>query len=189
MTEHPIRPWSPTADRAELARLVEVSQAADRLFADFGLTLPPDDPTDALRHDEHVLVAGTPAVGFAEVNTVDGHAHLAGLAVHPDFGRRGIGGALVAAACALAIALGRRAMTLTTFVDVPWNAPWYAARGFVALPVQEWGAGLRDVWTREVAAGIVVAPRIAMIRPLTPGAVPVRHKFGVRSNDGSGCRT
>jgi ribosomal protein S18 acetylase RimI-like enzyme len=167
MTDQPIRRWRPADD---LADVVAVSRAADVLFADFGLSLPPDDPTDELLRAEHVLVAGSPSVGFAVVNTVDGNAHLAGLGVHPAYGRRGIGGRLLAAACALAGEVGRPAMTLTTFVDVPWNAAWYAGRGFVELAADQWGVGLRAVWAAEVAAGIVVAPRVAMIRPLASGA-------------------
>ncbi len=165
MTGTPVRRWQPAAD---LAQVVDVSEAADTMFADFGLSLPPDDPTDELLCAEHVLVAGSPPVGFAAVNTVDGRAHLAALGVHPEHGRRGVGGRLLAAACALASELGRPAITLTTFVDVPWNAPWYTARGFAELTTDQWGAGLRAVWAAEVAAGIVVAPRIAMIRYLTP---------------------
>ncbi|HEX5407781.1 MAG TPA: GNAT family N-acetyltransferase [Pseudonocardiaceae bacterium] len=164
MDELTIRRWRSD----DLARLVEVSQAADRLFTDdAGLDLPPDDPTAELRHAEHVLVAGSPAVGFAVVNTVDGRAHLATLGVHPSHGRRGIGGRLLTAACSLGAEMERSAITLTTFVDVPWNAPWYAARGFAVLPAGEWGPQLRAVWAAEQAAGIVVAPRTAMIRPLT----------------------
>jgi len=159
-----VRRWHPATD---LARLVEVTTAADVLFADHGLSLPPDDPTAELRHAEHVLVAGSPAVGFAALITVDGRAHLAALAVHPTHGRRGIGSQLLTAACAEAAKAGRTEMTLTTFVDVPWNAPWYAARGFAELPADAWGPGLRAIWAAERAAGIIVAPRIAMIRQLT----------------------
>lgn len=178
MSDQPVRRWEPSAD---LARLVAVSQAADVMFADFGLSLPLDDPTDELRSAEHVLVAGTPPVGFAVVNTVDGLGHLASLAVDPAHGRRGIGGRLLEAACALAAAEGREAMTLTTFVDVPWNARWYAARGFVELAPDRWGAGLRAVWAAEVAAGIVVATRIAMIRALAAAApAPCRRSAGDR---------
>ena len=75
-----------------------------------------------------------------------------------------MGGRLLAAACALVGESGLPALTLTTFVDVPWNAPWYAARGFVELPPAQWGPGFRAVWADEVAAGILVAPRVAMIR-------------------------
>jgi ribosomal protein S18 acetylase RimI-like enzyme len=159
-----VRRWRPDVD---LARLVEISMAADVMFADFGLSLPPDDPTATLRRAEHVLVAGSPAVGFAELDTVDGRAHLAGLAVHPAHGRRGIGSRLLAAACDVAVEAGHTAMTLTTFADVPWNARWYAARGFAELPADAWGPGLRAVWAAERDAGIIVAPRVAMIRTLT----------------------
>lgn len=160
-----IRAWRPADD---LARLVEVSRAADEMFVAAGLTLPPDDPTDELLRAEHVLVAEDGAVvGFAWVNTVDGLAHLGGLGVHPRHGRRGIGGRLFGAACELATSLGRPAITLTTFVGVPWNAPWYAARGCTVLPADRWGPQLRQVWAAEEAAGIVVAPRIAMIRVLS----------------------
>lgn len=155
-----------------------VSQAADQLFADFGLALPPDDPIDELRHAEHVLVADCPPIaGFAVVDTVDGLAHLASLGVHPDYGRRGIGSRLLAAACALT---AHPAITLTTFVAVPWNAPWYAARGFRVLPAGERGPQLRQVMAAERAAGIAVAPRTTMIRPL--GAIAqVRHPGWRRS--------
>lgn len=160
-----IRAWRPADD---LARLVEVSQAADQMFAASGLTLPPDDPTDELLRAEHVLVAEDgPVVGFAWVNTVDGLAHLGGLGVHPQHGRHGIGGRLLGEACDLAAGLGHPAITLTTFVAVPWNAPWYAARGFTVLPADRWGPGLREVWAAEEAAGIAVAPRTAMIRVLS----------------------
>lgn len=158
-----IRTWRA---RDDLARLVDVSQAADQLFAGAGLDLPPDDPTDELTQAEHVLVAGSPAVGFAVVNTVDSRAHLATLGVHPAHGRHGIGSQLLAAACDLSSELGRQAITLTTFVDIPWNAPWYSARGFTTLSPDRWGPELHDVWEAERVAGIQLAPRTAMIRLL-----------------------
>jgi hypothetical protein len=72
-----VRRWQPATD---LARLVEVTAAADVLFADHGLSLPPDDPTAELLRADNVLVAGSPAVGFAALITVDGRAHLSALA-------------------------------------------------------------------------------------------------------------
>lgn len=156
-----VRSWDPLVD---LPRLVEVNTAAGELFAEHGILLPEDNPSDELLAADHVLVAVAPhPVGFAILNKLDEHAHLAELAVHPDYGRRGIGGKLLSRSCDWAKEQGYRAITLTTFVDIPWNAPWYAARGFTQLAEEEWGPGLREVWEAERAAGIVVAPRIAMI--------------------------
>lgn len=157
-----VRPWDPLGD---LPRLVDVNRAAGKLFAEHGIELPPDDPANDLLAAEEVLVANAPhPVGFAMLTILDGHAHLAELAVHPAYGRRGIGGTLLARSCDWAKEHGFSAITLTTFVDVPWNAPWYAARGFTELPSQDWGPDLRKQWAKEEAAGILVAPRLAMVR-------------------------
>jgi GNAT superfamily N-acetyltransferase len=160
-------------------RVVEVSLAADTVFAAAGVVLPPDDPREVLAHAERVLVAeepvgspdGNPAaygsvVGLAATVTVDGRPHLEQLAVHPDHGRRGIGGALLETVCAEAAAAGHTRLTLTTFRDLPWNGPWYADRGFSVLPRAEWGPGLEGVWRAEERAGIRVLPRVVMVREL-----------------------
>jgi GNAT superfamily N-acetyltransferase len=162
-----IRPMEPKdADEA-----VEVSLAADTLFAEAGLELPPDDPREMLGHVERVLVAVAEGRvhGLAATLTLDGATHLEQLAVHPDHGRRGIGGALLEAVCADAADAGHDRVTLTTFRDLPWNGPWYEHRGFIAFPRAEWGPDLARQWEAERAAGIMVRPRIAMVR-----ALPVR---------------
>lgn len=145
-------------------RVVEVSLAADTVFAEAGVVLPPDDPREMLAHAERVLVAeARTVVGLAATVTVDGCPHLEQLAVHPGHGRRGIGSALLEAVCAEAA--GHTRLTLTTFRDLPWNGPWYADRGFTVLPREEWGPGLEEVWRAEERAGIRVLPRVVMARP------------------------
>ena len=145
--------------------LVRVSLAADTVFADAGVELPPDDPRPLLAHADRVLVAtesdGRPC-GLAATVVVDGHPHLEQIAVDPRHGRRGAGSALLAAVCAEAAARGHTRITLTTFRDLPWNGPWYTARGFAPLPRAEWGPELARVWESE--AGIRVRPRIVMAR-------------------------
>jgi GNAT superfamily N-acetyltransferase len=154
--------------RAEdLKALVEVELAADLMFVDLGIVFPPgttmieecDDP-------ERVIVAGRPPIGFALVGQVDGHVHLEQLAVHPDHGRRGIGTKLLEAVCDNAAAISAVAVTLTTFRDVPWNAPWYACRGFAVLPPEEWGPEMIALVDHERALGIELAPRVVMRKDL-----------------------
>lgn len=162
-----IRPMVP----GDVNHVVEVSLAADTLFAEAGLELPPDDPRNVLDHADRVLVAVADGrvCGLAATVTLDGAAHLEQLAVHPGHGRRGIGGALVEAVCANALDDGHDRVTLTTFEDVPWNGPWYERRGFSTLPRARWGPELERQWEIEEAAGIMVRSRIAMLR-----ALPVR---------------
>jgi GNAT superfamily N-acetyltransferase len=161
-----IRPWRPASD---LTALVAVSRAADELFAQAGLPLPQDDPAADFRSGRCVLVADAPPpVGFAILTGLDGDAHLAQLGVHPAHGRRGLGARLLAAACDWAAGQGYPALTLTTFADLPFNAPFYARHGFTELPPERWGPQLRAQWAAEEP--IRVAPRIAMLRPLRPYA-------------------
>jgi len=151
---------------AELPGLIEVEIAADRLFplAGYGET-PGPASLDELRASPLTLVAGDPPVGYVRVDVVDGQAHLESLSVRPKFMRRGIGGALVAAACDWAAAQGFTEVTLCTFAEVPWNAPFYAGLGFVELA--ELTPGLRALREEERRIGLErMGPRVVMVRRL-----------------------
>ncbi|MCR4525731.1 GNAT family N-acetyltransferase [Kocuria rhizophila] len=53
----------------------------------------------------------------------DGSAHLEQVSVHPDHAGQRIGADLVDAVASWARDRGDERLTLTTFADVPWNAP------------------------------------------------------------------
>ena len=74
-------------------------------------------------------LTGVP-VGFAVVLDVGGYAHIDELSVSPVHARRGVGSAILSAVCDWASQANRRGVTLSTFRDVPWNAPFYGRRGF-----------------------------------------------------------
>jgi hypothetical protein len=72
---------------------------------------------------------------------------------------------LLDAACAWARTAGYRAVTLTTYAEVAWNAPFYAERGFVELTsLTPALAELRD-WERDIGLD-AVGRRVAMRRDL-----------------------
>ncbi|WP_067142776.1 GNAT family N-acetyltransferase [Microtetraspora malaysiensis] len=154
------------ADKEDLAGLVQVELAADRTFVPLGIVFPPgttmieecDDPG-------RVIVADRPPVGFALLGQVDGLTHLDQLAVDPDHQGQGVGTRLIEAVCDAAAATSD-AITLTTFRDVPWNAPWYARRGFEVLPPENWGPELRALVEHERALGLEIAPRVVMRKVL-----------------------
>ncbi|MGI5161698.1 GNAT family N-acetyltransferase [Microbispora sp. CA-102843] len=158
------------AEPADLAALAEIERAADGMFVPLGIVFPPgttvieecDDPG-------RVIVAGRPPVGFALLGVVDSLTHLEQIAVHPDHGNQGIGTRLLDAVCTTAKKSAQAdtaAVTLTTFRDVPWNAPWYARRGFRVVHPHEWGPELTTLVEHERALGIEVAPRVVMRKDL-----------------------
>lgn len=103
-------------------------------------------------------------VGYGFVQFVDGVALLAQLDVHPDHGRKGLGTALIAKLANIAHQRGATALYLTTFTHVPWNAPFYARLGFVALTEAEQPPALRDILSEERNIGLT--HRVAMRLPL-----------------------
>ena len=110
--------------------------------------------------------AGAP-VGFAAASIRGPRAHLDELDVLPEHGCNGIGSALLKAVEDCALNSGCVEITLTTFRDVPWNAPFYARVGFEAIPEQELGAELVRQLSDEAALGLERSRRVAMRKPLS----------------------
>lgn len=155
------------ADDSDRSELVEIERRSDTLFTVAGIGPLPDPAAahETLDDARLLLVAGRPPVGFARVDEVDGHAHLEQISVLPGHMRRGIGTALLEQACAWAVEQGYRAMTVCTFGDVEWNAPYYAKRGFVPLAQLTPGlAELRD-WERDIGLD-AIGRRVVMRREL-----------------------
>ncbi len=121
----------------EHALLEDVERAADTVLETLLRPETPFAPTPAAERASapgFTLVAedGTGRVlGFVHVLEEPDGAHLEQVSVLPEHGRRGIGRALVEAACDGARARGHRSITLRTYADVPWNAPFYRSAGFV----------------------------------------------------------
>ena len=105
-------------------------------------------------------------VGFALVEREGTWLHLEEIDVHPLHGRRGIGAALVETVCAWARDCGYAQITLTTYRDIPWNAPFYAKLGFEVLSVTELTAALRERVESEAARGLGMDRRVVMRKAL-----------------------
>jgi GNAT superfamily N-acetyltransferase len=108
-------------------------------------------------------------VGYLVVEVVDGNAHVEQVSVHPDHAGQGLGRALLDTADSWATRQGLEALTLTTFADVPWNAPYYARLGFTVVAEPDLSEGLRRIRLREDATDLARWPRVAMRRPLQSG--------------------
>jgi GNAT superfamily N-acetyltransferase len=166
-----IRPATP----AELPALQDIERAAGAPFRDLGMPEIADDEPPALDVLEHYRRAGRcwvasdpqdRPVAYLLAEPVDGALHVEQVSVHPRAARRGVGRALLAHAADRAREEGLTSLTLTTFTDVPWNAPYYERLGFRPLPEADLTPGLRAIRATEAELGLDRWPRVCMRKPL-----------------------
>lgn len=158
----------------DLSLLQGIEAAADQLFAPLMDISHWDAPSTGewrANADGFIAVIGEPAVGFAHVVKIDGHFHLEQIAVHPDHGRRGLGTELLYAVADLVADRGGDSLSLMTFAEVPWNAPFYRRMGFeIVDPAPAYLVGVLE---QEQRARLETGGRrVAMVRGITPGVEP-----------------
>ena len=166
-----IRPARP----ADLASLRDIELAAGLAFRDIGMPdIADDDLPSVAELDEYrrgglawvAVDGGDRPVAYLIADRVDGNLHVEQVSVDPAHARRGIGRALIEHVADLARAEGVRSLTLTTFADVPWNAPYYERCGFRRLADDELTPGLRAIREWEAEHGLDRWPRTCMRRDL-----------------------
>ncbi|MFI1015239.1 GNAT family N-acetyltransferase [Streptomyces sp. NPDC020965] len=163
------------ATAAELPRLQDIERAAGEPFRALGMAAVADDEPPSLdllerhRRADQVWVsvdgAGQP-LAYLIHEEVDGAAHIEQVTVHPAAARRRLGSRLIDQLAVRAAADGLPALTLTTFAEVPWNAPYYARLGFRTLADAELTEGLREIRRQEGKIGLDHWPRVCMRREL-----------------------
>jgi GNAT superfamily N-acetyltransferase len=163
------------AGQSDLAVMQDIERAAGRWFREVGMpAIAEDEPLPLAelaryRLDNRAWVAADDSdipVAYLVAGIVDGCLHIEQVSVHPRAARRGIGRLLLDHAAGYAVAGGIGALTLTTFAEVPWNAPYYARCGFRVLDDSELSPGMRAVRDREIAHGLDRWPRVCMRRDL-----------------------
>jgi len=165
-----IRPAEP----ADLPLLVEIERRAGQAFTDHGMPeIAADDPGSPAELEEYraagrawVATEDGEPVAYLLAAEIDEGPHVEQVSVDPARAGRGIGAALVEHIADIALDAGRPALTLTTFRDIPWNAPYYARLGFAELPEAEQGPQLRALVAYERTAIPGNHPRVAMVRRL-----------------------
>ena len=159
----------------ELPVLQDIERAAGRCFRDLGMPEVADDEPLTLEELAAYRLTGWAwvavdgndrPVAYLIACVVDGNLHIEQVSVHPDSARRGIGRLLLDHAARTAGAYGVPALTLTTFAEVPWNAPYYERCGFRRLREAELTPELRAIRRRETEHGLDRWPRVCMRRDL-----------------------
>lgn len=152
----------------------EIEIAAGARFADVGLPhIAEHEPFDLDELAAYldagrcwVITVDGEVVGYAVAEVVGDCAHLEQVSVAPDRQGAGLGRALVDEVVAWARDERFPAVTLTTYRDVPWNAPLYERLGFRTLADDEITPALRAVVAEESEHGLDPADRVCMRRDL-----------------------
>jgi ribosomal protein S18 acetylase RimI-like enzyme len=152
---------------SQAAQLQSIERAAGARFRDVGMAdIADNDPTPApILQDRaqagrlYVAVTGEGApVGFLIWSPKDGQAYIEEVTVD-----------VAHAGHRLAARMIDRlaedpAITLTTFRDVPWNAPYYAKLGFTEFPYDQAGPEHALSWQHQAEDGLDMARRLFMSR-------------------------
>jgi ribosomal protein S18 acetylase RimI-like enzyme len=89
------------------------------------------------------------------------YLHLDEISVDPKFGQQGIGSQLMKYILNESMQRKQYAITLTTFSDFPWNAPFYNSLGFKELDFKESSNHIQAMLEEEQELGL--KNRVAMI--------------------------
>ncbi len=166
ITVRPTRPGDVTA-------LPAIEHAAGERFRDYPelAWLAEGDVISAEQHLGYaerglswLALANELPVGFILAETHVSSLFIVELSVHLDWQGKGIGRRLIACVADQARKRGLASLTLTTFRDVPWNAPFYARLGFEMITTLT--PELREKREEETAHGLAYDARCAMRLPL-----------------------
>lgn len=160
------------AREVDAEALPDIEQSAGKAYRGIAeLAWIADDDNQTVERHRELIARGTcwvaverddRPVAFLSAEIQDDTLHIWELAVRLDRQRSGIGRALLDNAIADARERRLVALTLTTFRDVIWNAPFYQKLGFQVLGDAQVGEWLREVLRREVEHGMPASRRCAM---------------------------
>ena len=109
-----------------------------------------------------VATCGHQVVGFIVIKFLPDICFIVELDVHPDFGRQGIGSALVNACGQSARERGFNQIWLTTFRKIPWNIPFYQRLGFEVMSEDSWTWEIEAIVQHEARYGFARDKRAVM---------------------------
>lgn len=109
-----------------------------------------------------IALADNKPVGFLLAEAQGKSLFIVEISLHRAWQGKGLGRKLMAYMQEWALQNGFDELTLTTFRDVPWNAPWYARMGFEILPEASLSTALRQKLMQEVAHGMAYESRCTM---------------------------
>jgi predicted N-acetyltransferase YhbS len=158
-----------TARPEEIQTIRALERASAQRFIGLIDALAADEPSPAsvltIRIADGGLVVAVEdrtVVGFVMFRRVEARAYVEQLDVLPDFAGRGIGAALLNEVAEQARRAGLDGLSLSTFREVPWNAPYYRRLGFVEVAALT--PGMLAIRAEHLARGLDEDARLFMVR-------------------------
>jgi GNAT superfamily N-acetyltransferase len=155
---------------AEIEAVREIERASAQRFVGLMDAIAADEPSPATllarRLDDGGLLVATVddvLAAFVMFRPLEDRLYVEQIDVLPAFAGRRLGAALLEAVSEHARTLGLVGLVLSTFRDVPWNAPYYRRLGFVALETLT--PGLLAIRAEHRARGLDEDRRLFMARP------------------------
>jgi GNAT superfamily N-acetyltransferase len=161
------------ARQSEIEQIRDLERASAQRFIGMMDALAADEPTLAVVLSVRlqaggllVATADKALAGFVMVRPVEDSLYVEQIDVLPRFAGRRIGAALLDAVAQRALAAGLARLTLSTFRDIPWNAPWYRRLGFIDLADIDLTPGLLEIRAEHIERGLDESQRVFMAREL-----------------------
>lgn len=156
---------------SDIRLLGEVERSAAQIFRSANLHSLADGPTvdteflAAMARSQHLWLAvnrNDEPIGFVGGENIESNFHLVEISVAQPYQGRGVGKILMGQMIEEVRRMGYKAITLTTYRNLPWNGPWYARMGFnevriVDMPPEYW-----KVWQIETQHGFNMSTRCLM---------------------------
>ena len=162
----------------ETALLPAIEHDSDQAMRQTPYAYIADLPPVAADHYREAVAGGTTwvatdqddqPVGFVACVVKDDGLVVAQLSVRQSAQKRGVGRALMQATIDWARSSGQPRLMLTTFIDVPFNAPFYRRLGFEAVAAAL-TPSLKHMLAHEAEQGHDPAKRVGMALELTGSA-------------------
>lgn len=161
----------------ELQAIQAIERASAQRFLGVMDSIAHDEPSPlellAARQDAggllvaEVLAGEKPTLaGFVMFRLLEQSFYIEQIDVAPAFERQRIGATLIDAVAHRARDAGLVRLTLSTFREIPWNAPYYRRLGFVDLDDKTLDPVLAQVRREHLARGLDESARVFMARDL-----------------------
>lgn len=164
---------------ADLPLLPDIEISAATLFRDMGLEVfqgeTAETPVDFTPAEVWAPIAAAgllwvmgegengPLGAFLAARLEENRLHILEFDVHREHQGQGLGRRLLAFAIEEARRRGLAGLSLTTFRDAPWNAPFYASAGFAIVEGDDARGCLQAYLDREATEGLDPVRRCAMV--------------------------